>query len=163
MKTLLALTLLALWSINIIAQTQPKVKNNVHIDEATDIKITGSNVSIGKIIINEAVKSKILLARAIQSKDTVGRNKGKYRTIFTFVGQDHMPFYGVNMSLQFDKPVISCKMLLTGMADYSEKLSTDSASYQLSGSQLITDSFNIFIFSNTPIFTRIKGIDGVAH
>lgn len=136
---------------------------NTNIDSAGTVNIYGNGKTIiGKIIINQSIKSKILLAEQSQNKDT----SGTYITVFKFVNSDNqgVPFFAVNISLEFDLPVVSVSPDLIGETTSAFSINFDltnaNKGFYFKASQINAQGFQFKILSKNKIMTKILGIDG---
>jgi len=143
---------------------QPKINN---INEVKTLNIYGGNnkTVIGKIIVNQTLQTKIFLINYSQTKDS----SGIYTTIINLGNNENVPLFGGNISLYFDKPVISAEgsPLSSGM-NILTSLDANKMNYSFKAAQ-INQPFegNILISfvikSTQKTLVTIKGIDGVLN
>jgi hypothetical protein len=152
-RSILALTIF--FPFTIAAQ----ITNNIKKVGTLNIYGNGKTV-IGQIIINQTIETKVFLTKSSQKKDT----GDIFLTTLSFDNKAKIPMFGVDISLDFDGPVLSVEPNASAI---NESFSTSNGNkhYQIQISQVNrfpnTDPLSIIIKSKTPVFTKISGIDGI--
>lgn len=133
------------------------------INKVKELKIYGnSKVEIGTIIVNPTLATKIFLLKSIQTLDS----SGVYTTIFILGNNEKLPLFGLDVSLQFNAPIISCEHNSGVSMSIYESMSQDKKGYYLKVSQINRQPWaepeilRFTIKSFTKIKTTINGIDG---
>lgn len=141
-------------------QKNATVINN-DIQNVKTLKIYGNGKTvIGKIIMNQTLKTKVLLLKTDQFKDTL---TGLFTTIVELGNKDNIPLFGVNITLKFDKPYLSIDAHCTAMS-VSESRSNDQKEFIFEAGQINLNNFGPMlqfeIKSKEKIVYTISGIDG---
>ncbi len=75
-----------------------------------------------------------------------------------------MPFFGVNISLKFDSPVISVEHAFPGEVisalSTQTNMTNDNTRYYFKAGQITAEGFQFTIRSKKKILTEIYGVDG---
>ena len=153
--------MLILCSFSLIAQN----KINNKIKEVKNLNIYGNGKTIiGKIIINQTIKTKIFLLGSSQVKDS----SGNFTTVLEFGNEEAIPFFNGDFFFQFDQPVISVEPHLTVGMSLSYGLSDDHKSFFFTAGQINRPfgNGNILIYFTIQSATKVKvviakGVDGI--
>ena len=145
-----------------------KIQYKTHIDSAGTVIIKGGKTTILKVdtafidhvIINQTAKAGIYLISAILTKDS----SGIYTTKYKFAPAEDLGSFNINISIQFDKPIIENKNQDYIDADYGIAQCSggyDSKLRLLNIRGIITSrSCTIRIQSKDILFANIYGVEG---
>nr|WP_294793326.1 hypothetical protein [uncultured Mucilaginibacter sp.] len=141
---------------------QKKITNN--IDVVTNLNINGNDtkVSIGKIIIQETLQTKLYLIKSEQKRDSTG-----YLTTFYFGNNERLPLFGTAILIKLDSKIITVNLQLAGLAMYVTRgIQSDNKSYLLKAQQINRDADSstiivITVKTENQIHADIYGLDGV--
>jgi hypothetical protein len=138
---------------------QPKINN---IREVKSLNIYGSNnrTTIGQLIINQQLESKLLLWRTSQVLDSSGR----YRTEFLFKNPEGVPTFGVKLDFSFNKPCDTAYSNFDGvLMQYYWGYVGSKSKFRIAVGQVNPNSaVRLIVFSKEPIYTTIEGLKGIA-
>jgi len=139
-----------LFSLVSMAQT----KNNTQINSAGVVNIYNGTVNIGQVIINESEPSMAILTGVTQTT----LSDGKIKTRFNFKSKNHLPFYDLILTFEFNKPIISGQLdIVGGVTTLKSAYSVDKTAYKIIADSIGAASFWVDIISDSAIFTKVYG------
>ncbi len=137
---------------------QPKVNN---INQVKTLNIYGSNnkTTIGKLIINQKLESKLFLTQTLQTKDS----SGIYRTEFLFKNPEGVPTFGVKMDFHFDKPCDTAYSTFDGVImGHLWGFVGNKNNFRITVDQLFPNAaVRLIVFSKGVVQTEIEGVKGI--
>lgn len=141
--------------------SQTKVYNTTINKPSGNIIIKNGKVTIGQIIVNQNVKTKLYLTEHTQVKDTYGN----FRTEFIFKNPLELPTYNIDVSAKLSSPCDTAYFSAEGISwSTIESHKTDRTEYKISIQQLNALSFLRFIvISKKTLFIKIEGVDGITR
>lgn len=152
MRTLLII-IFCFWAFAANAQNKPGEVNIYGHD--------GKSV-IGKVLISPEVKSKLLLLKSMQKKDT----SNTYTTTFYLGNKETGPVLNARIVLQFNNPVAKVSPSFATAFNNMSGLSDDHKTYVFKAGRLDRDPGSVVVISFTiksreRIVTEISGLDGM--
>lgn len=139
---------------------EKKITTN-KIDNVKTLNIYGkSKVIIGKVIINQPLSTKAYLISLSQTKDS----SDTYTSIIDIDNKEKTPLFGLDITLMFDKPVLSVDPSLIGQGSF-ESFSDDHLRYKLKVDQVNNQPFidpkiRITVTGKQKFITTISGVVG---
>ncbi|HEY2726962.1 MAG TPA: hypothetical protein VGI61_07300 [Parafilimonas sp.] len=143
--------------ITVTAQT-----NNSNISEVKTLNIKQGKANIGKIIINQAVKTQVYLASITQQTDSAGN----YKTQYKFVPGSKGATFNFSISITFDKKLIRSgkdyfKLSCNGACTINSKGGYDEPGNTITEKGSVnSDALIISVSSHNPLYASIMGVDG---
>ncbi|GGH66890.1 hypothetical protein GCM10011379_21540 [Filimonas zeae] len=135
--------------------------NNTYIKEAETVNVYSGNVTIGKVIINESLATKLYILSSKQYRDS----SGYFVTVIALGNNEKVPVFGVDLDFRFDKPILSANANLMGMS-VQESTSENRRNYKLTAAQLnrypdgIRNVVDLEFKSMFEVKFTIKGVSG---
>ncbi|MBS1737902.1 MAG: hypothetical protein JSS98_15065 [Bacteroidetes bacterium] len=157
MKVLLTTLLL---TVPLVFYAQ-KITNNIKTVKTLNV-YGNSKVIIGKIEVNQTLKTKVYLIKSNQSKDSTGVWVSEY----FFGNNEEVPLFNANVLLEFDKPVLSEQTRPGTSFSITWGLTEDKMQYYFKAGQINRPFegniiFSFQIRSAEKITPVIKGVAGI--
>lgn len=158
MKSLLIIAI-ALFSLD--AFSQNTYINKIREVEELNIYGTKTNISIGKLIVNNSLKPKVIL---VQYTQQIATDSTQYwLTCFLFKTADSLPFLNLSLDFKFDKSIVRCwgEYNGVGIGNDQQILSQDKTDFKYLATQINSDWVGVKILSRYRIYTTLSGVDGI--
>lgn len=129
---------------------------NTKINKANTVIIKSGKVTIGQIIINQTLNTKLTLTSQSRTKDS----SGQIRTEFIFKNPENLPTFNISLHFYFDSPCDTAFSITEGIVwGMMTSYKNDRTEYKLTIDQLSSNSLiKMTVLSHIPIFTKIEGI-----